>query len=97
MAFGVMGGYLQPQGHVQILVNIIDLGMNVQEAGDAARTVHRAASQPTGGSMEDGGQVFMEAGISEGVVENLRNPGASRHAWRTAVYRFCRRLSGCLA
>lgn len=75
MAFGVMGGYLQPQGHVQILVNIIDLGMNVQEAGDAARTVHRAASQPTGGSMEDGGQVFMEAGISEGVVENLRSRG----------------------
>jgi gamma-glutamyltranspeptidase/glutathione hydrolase len=75
MAFGVMGGYLQPQGHVQILVNIIDLGMNVQEAGDAARVVHRAASQPTGGSMEDGGQVFMEAGISAEVVENLRRRG----------------------
>lgn len=75
MAFGVMGGYLQPQGHVQILVNIIDLGMNVQEAGDAARVVHRAASQPTGGSMDDGGQVFMEAGISEHVVEELRNRG----------------------
>ncbi len=75
MAFGVMGGYLQPQGHVQILVNIIDLDMNVQEAGDAARVVHRAASQPTGGTMDDGGQVFMEAGISEDVVENLRSRG----------------------
>jgi len=75
MAFGVMGGYLQPQGHVQILVNIIDLEMNVQEAGDSARVVHRAASQPTGGMMDDGGQVFMEAGISEDVVENLRDRG----------------------
>lgn len=75
MAFGVMGGYLQPQGHVQILVNIIDLGMNVQEAGDAARIVHRAASQPIGGTMDGGGQVFMEKGLSEDVVEKLRNRG----------------------
>lgn len=75
MAFGVMGGYLQPQGHVQILVNIIDLGMNVQEAGDVARMVHTADSQPTGGSMDDGGNVLMEAGISSKVVEELRKRG----------------------
>jgi gamma-glutamyltranspeptidase/glutathione hydrolase len=86
MAFGVMGGYLQPQGHVQILVNIIDLGMNVQEAGDAARTVHRAASQPTGGSMDDGGGILMEAGISDAVVEELR-----------PVYRRSRWLPGSMA
>lgn len=75
MAFGVMGGYLQPQGHVQILVNIIDLGMNVQQAGDAARAVHQAASQPTGGKMDDGGTVFMESGIDKAVVEELERRG----------------------
>lgn len=75
MAFGVMGGFLQPQGHVQILVNILDLGMNVQEAGDAARFVHSSASQPTGGRMTDGGSVLMEAGVDPQVVEELRRRG----------------------
>ena len=75
MAFGVMGGFLQPQGHVQILVNIIDLGMNVQEAGDAARFVHSGDSQPTGGRMSDGGSVLMEAGVDPDVVEELRRRG----------------------
>ncbi|MEX2496375.1 MAG: gamma-glutamyltransferase [Woeseia sp.] len=75
MAFGVMGGFLQPQGHVQILVNMIDLGMNVQEAGDAARFVHGGDSQPTGGKMSDGGKVLMEAGINPAVVEELRRRG----------------------
>ncbi|MDH5500080.1 MAG: gamma-glutamyltransferase [Gammaproteobacteria bacterium] len=75
MAFGVMGGFLQPQGHVQILVNVIDFGMNVQEAGDAARFVHSGASQPTGDSMSDGGRVLLEAGVSEQVVGELRKRG----------------------
>ncbi|MGH8168761.1 MAG: gamma-glutamyltransferase [Woeseiaceae bacterium] len=75
MAFGVMGGFLQPQGHVQILVNILDLGMNVQEAGDAARFVHSSESQPTGGRMSDGGSVLVEAGVSQQVVDELRRRG----------------------
>ncbi|MGB5628410.1 MAG: gamma-glutamyltransferase [Woeseiaceae bacterium] len=75
MAFGVMGGYLQPQAHAQIVINIIDFGMNVQEAGDVARAVHSAASQPTGGSMSDGGTLYMEAGIPESVAEELRKMG----------------------
>lgn len=75
MAFGVMGGFLQPQGHVQILVNMLDLGMNVQEAGDAARFVHSSESQPTGGKMSDGGSVLMEAGVGREVVEELRRRG----------------------
>ena len=75
MAFGVMGGFLQPQAHVQILSNIIDFGMNVQEAGDAARMVHAADSQPTGGNMTDGGTVFLEAGIADSVVAELRRRG----------------------
>ena len=75
MAFGVMGGYLQPQAHAQIIINMLDFGMNVQEAGDAARAVHSADSQPTGGKMTDGGTLYMEAGIPEAVAENLRRMG----------------------
>ena len=37
LVFGVMGGDMQPQGHVQVLINIVDFGMNVQLAGEAAR------------------------------------------------------------
>ncbi len=75
MAFGVMGGFLQPQGHVQILVNIIDLEMNVQEAGDAARFIHSGDSQPTGSEMTDGGRLLLESGVNPDVVEELRRRG----------------------
>jgi gamma-glutamyltranspeptidase/glutathione hydrolase len=40
LSFGVMGGDHQAQGHVQVLANLIDFGMNVQEAGEAARVNH---------------------------------------------------------
>jgi gamma-glutamyltranspeptidase/glutathione hydrolase len=77
MAFGVMGGYLQPQMHVQIVSNLVDFGMNPQEAGDAARMVHQGDSQPTGETMADGGVVHMESGIPNEVVEELRRRGHS--------------------
>ena len=62
-SFGVMGGDMQPQGHVQVLVNLIDFGMNVQEAGDAPRARHDGSSEPTGEVMKDGGEVVLEAGF----------------------------------
>ncbi len=64
LSFGVMGGAMQPQGHAQIIVNMVDFGMNLQEAGDAARVRHAGSSQPTGETMMDGGTVHLETGFS---------------------------------
>ncbi|MDH5631624.1 MAG: gamma-glutamyltransferase [Gammaproteobacteria bacterium] len=75
MSFGVMGGSMQPQGHVQILVNMIDFGMNLQEAGDAPRMRHDGSSQPTGEQMKDGGTVFLESGIPQETVRELLSRG----------------------
>jgi gamma-glutamyltranspeptidase/glutathione hydrolase len=69
MSFGVMGGSMQPQGHAQIIINMVDFGMNLQEAGDAPRIRHGGSSQPTGSRMTDGGIVHLESGIP---YENLR-------------------------
>eukprot|EP00730_Choanoeca_flexa_P019711 TRINITY_DN9637_c0_g2_i2.p1 TRINITY_DN9637_c0_g2~~TRINITY_DN9637_c0_g2_i2.p1 ORF type:complete len:629 (+),score=142.66 TRINITY_DN9637_c0_g2_i2:9-1895(+) len=75
LSFGVMGGNMQPQGHAQILSNLIDFGMNVQEAGDAARYYHTDSSQPTGYVMEDGGVLELEAGVCPTVVADLQARG----------------------
>lgn len=75
MSFGVMGGPVQPQMHAQVLINIIDFGMNIQEAGDAPRFVHEGSSQPTGEVMADGGTVVVESGIPESTVRALRSKG----------------------
>ena len=75
MSFGVMGGSMQPQGHAQIVINMIDFGMNLQEAGDAPRIRHGGSSQPTGSQMTDGGIVFLETGISPLNLRELARKG----------------------
>ncbi len=73
--FGVMGGDMQPQGHAQVLVNLIDFGMNVQAAGDAARVRHLGSAQPTGAAADGVGTVQVESGISAETVQQLRARG----------------------
>ena len=76
MSFGLMGGSMQPQGHVQILINMIDYGMNPQEAGDAARMNHTGGRQPTGNGEDDLlGTLHVEPGVSAGTVSALEKMG----------------------
>jgi gamma-glutamyltranspeptidase/glutathione hydrolase len=85
LAFGVMGGAMQPQGHVQILVNLIDYGLNVQEAGDAPRWQHEGSTEPTGApdaALHTGGYVLLETGFPWETVRELKLRG---HDVRTDV------------
>jgi gamma-glutamyltranspeptidase/glutathione hydrolase len=75
LSFGLMGGSMQPQGHAQILINMIDFGMNLQEAGDAARIRHVGSSQPTDTKMNDGGKLYLESSIDYSTREKLRKIG----------------------
>jgi gamma-glutamyltranspeptidase / glutathione hydrolase len=75
ISFGVMGGPVQPQGHVQIVCNLIDFGMTLQEAGDAARYVHAGSSEPTGQVMTAGGRLALESRIPADVRAELERRG----------------------
>ncbi len=75
MSFGVMGGSFQPLGHVQIVMNMVDFGMNIQEAGDAPRIDHQGSSEPTGERMLNGGYITLEDGFGWDVVRQLINKG----------------------
>mgnify|MGYP005849074773 CR=1 FL=1 len=75
VSFGVMGGGMQPQGHAQIIVNLIDFGMNLQEAGDAPRMQHEGSSEPTGERMTDGGMVYLESGFDYQEIRKLLSMG----------------------
>lgn len=75
ISFGLMGGAMQPQGHAQIVINMIDFGMNLQEAGDAARINHTGSSQPTDKKMTSGGVVHLETTFSEATRAALESMG----------------------
>jgi gamma-glutamyltranspeptidase/glutathione hydrolase len=97
MAFGVMGGDMQPQGHAQVVVNLVDFGMNLQEAGDAIRFHHTGSTEPTGTVMKDGGILHIEDGLPADVLaelkrrghkmekENVGNYGGYQAIWRDPI------------
>ena len=75
MAFGVMGGDIQPQGHAQVVMNMLDFGLSVQQATDVPRIAHDGSSSPWGGRMTDGGLVVPERGMYPKVLEGLAARG----------------------
>ena len=75
ISFGLMGGAMQPQGHAQIIINLVDFKMNLQEAGDAPRIRHAGSSQPTGEMMNDGGYLSLEKKISSEEIKKLKKLG----------------------
>jgi len=75
ISFGLMGGAMQPQGHAQIVINIVDFEMNLQEAGDAPRIRHVSNQQPTGGEMFDGGELSLESGFDYEEIRRLMKYG----------------------
>jgi gamma-glutamyltranspeptidase/glutathione hydrolase len=75
ISFGLMGGGMQPQGHAQIVMNLVDFGMGLQEAGDAPRIHHSGSSEPTGETMTDGGTVNLETGFDYAVIRELMGRG----------------------
>lgn len=75
MAFGVMGGGMQPQGQAQIVINMVDYGLDPQEAGDAPRWQHYGSSEPTGQPQEGAGVLHLESGVPEATKTQLRAMG----------------------
>ncbi|MBN8482486.1 MAG: gamma-glutamyltransferase [Xanthomonadales bacterium] len=77
LSFGVMGGDTQPQGHALIVSNLVDFGMNLQEAGDAPRLQHDGSTSPEGQAtpMSDGGTIELETGFDYATVRALMRKG----------------------
>jgi len=75
VSFGVMGGDFQPQGHTQIVMNLIDFDMNLQEAGDAPRMEHTGSSLPTGEKVKNRGEIKLESGFDFEVIQKLIKRG----------------------
>ncbi|MCC5869815.1 MAG: gamma-glutamyltransferase [Gammaproteobacteria bacterium] len=87
VSFGLMGGGMQPQGHAQIVINLVDFGMSLQEAGDAPRIHHSGSTEPTGQAlaMTDGGQLQLESGFAYETVRELLQMG-HRVTWAQGPY-----------
>ncbi|QOI99534.1 MAG: gamma-glutamyltransferase [Phycisphaeraceae bacterium] len=100
MSFGVMGGAMQPQGHAQVVINLVDFGMSLQQAGDAPRIHHDGSTEPVGvraSPMRDGGVLNLEAGFPAETVRELERRGHTIKPAPTAVfggYQAIRRLAG---
>ncbi|RBP52812.1 gamma-glutamyltransferase [Arenicella xantha] len=75
MSFGLMGGGMQPQGHAQVIINMVDFGMDIQAAGDAPRIQHTGSSEPTGEKMTDGGILNLETGFPYETIRTLMRKG----------------------
>ena len=75
VSFGVMGGDFQPMGHTQIVMNLVDFGMNLQEAGDAPRWDHSGGASPMGRVTENSGMIRIESGIPYSTVRGLMDKG----------------------
>ncbi|MEE8593637.1 MAG: gamma-glutamyltransferase, partial [Candidatus Bipolaricaulota bacterium] len=74
-SFGVMGGDMQPQGQLQVLLNLIEFDMDPQLAGEALRFRHDGSSTPVGDYMTDGGTVYLEPGMPDATIEELQAKG----------------------
>jgi gamma-glutamyltranspeptidase/glutathione hydrolase len=92
-SFGVMGGDFQPQGQAQVLMNLLDFGMSVQQAGEQPRVAHAESSTPTGRKMIDGGSVSLERRIPDAVRRKLAElghkvqPGVSTQGGYQGIWR----------
>lgn len=88
LSFGVMGGAMQPQGHAQILINLIDFGMTLQQAGDAPRIHHNGSTEPQGQvkPMTDGGVLNLEPGFAPAVLAELTKRGHVLKPASTATF-----------
>ncbi|UII76225.1 gamma-glutamyltransferase [Flagellimonas sp. HMM57] len=75
VSFGVMGGDFQPMGHTQIVMNLVDFGMNLQEAGDAPRWDHTGGASPMGKTTENTGLIRTESGIPYTTIRGLMDKG----------------------
>ncbi|KAJ1552107.1 hypothetical protein HK405_012645, partial [Cladochytrium tenue] len=75
LSYGVMGGFMQPQGHVQVLLNLHSFGLDPQSALDAPRIcLVPPAADPRDGDLANG-RVLVEDGIPPHVVDGLRARG----------------------